>query len=281
MPSSRRTQDRQSAGSSPCRGGSGRTGGRSGETRRPSASNGLTSQPVIRDSGSRCSASAAATAWRWNSSGDSGMPAPDANGGPRRRLDQIVDMRDVEPTSGSDGPRDHPTVLADLAVAGEPLLLVGRERPVEKEPGRHRGRVLRVALDPASAEAGDQGQRARQAGRGHTLTAVSLADVVARDPPVREVGEVLLVGHPVLDPGQLLGSAELAPADARVAVEHERRVRGAVEDPRPLAVPVLRGRVAAPSGWKPMHQQPPKMPLLASTRAANAGHVDSSSGLTS
>lgn len=33
------------------------------------------------------------------------------------------------------------------------------------------------------------------------------------------------------------------------------------------------------SGWKPMHQQPPKMPLLASTSAANASHVDRSSAL--
>jgi hypothetical protein len=28
------------------------------------------------------------------------------------------------------------------------------------------------------------------------------------------------------------------------------------------------------SGWKPMHQQPPKMPLLRSTNAANAAQVD-------
>jgi hypothetical protein len=35
-----------------------------------------------------------------------------------------------------------------------------------------------------------------------------------------------------------------------------------------------------PSGWNPMHQQPPKMPLFCSTSAAKAGHVDSSSGRT-
>jgi hypothetical protein len=29
-----------------------------------------------------------------------------------------------------------------------------------------------------------------------------------------------------------------------------------------------------------MHQQPPKIPLLSSTNAANAGHVDSSRALT-
>ena len=59
----RRLQEVQSDGSSPWRAGSGSTGGRSGETRSPSASNGLMSHPVIRDSGSRRSASAAATAW--------------------------------------------------------------------------------------------------------------------------------------------------------------------------------------------------------------------------
>jgi hypothetical protein len=35
-----------------------------------------------------------------------------------------------------------------------------------------------------------------------------------------------------------------------------------------------------PSGWNPMHQQPPKTPLLRSTNAANASHVDSSRALT-
>src|SRR5581483_7773506 len=34
-----------------------------------------------------------------------------------------------------------------------------------------------------------------------------------------------------------------------------------------------------PSGWNPMHQQPPKMPLFRSTSAANASHVDSSRAL--
>ena len=34
------------------------------------------------------------------------------------------------------------------------------------------------------------------------------------------------------------------------------------------------------SSWNPMHQQPPKTPLLRSTNAANAGQVDSSNALT-
>lgn len=33
------------------------------------------------------------------------------------------------------------------------------------------------------------------------------------------------------------------------------------------------------SGWKPMHQQPPKTPLFASTSRANASQLDSSSTL--
>ena len=37
--------------------------------------------------------------------------------------------------------------------------------------------------------------------------------------------------------------------------------------------------LSPPSGWKAMHQQPPKIPLLCSTRAANAAHVDVSRGL--
>jgi len=34
------------------------------------------------------------------------------------------------------------------------------------------------------------------------------------------------------------------------------------------------------SGWNPMHQHPPKMPLLRSTSAANAAHVDWSRAFT-
>ena len=37
--------------------------------------------------------------------------------------------------------------------------------------------------------------------------------------------------------------------------------------------------VPTPSAWKPMHQHPPKTPLLRSTSAAKGAQVDSSSGL--
>jgi hypothetical protein len=42
----------------------------------------------------------------------------------------------------------------------------------------------------------------------------------------------------------------------------------------PFAVQRQRGSPADPSGRNPMHQQPPKTPLLRSTNVANAAHVD-------
>ena len=45
--------------------------------------------------------------------------------------------------------------------------------------------------------------------------------------------------------------------------------------------PVLIADPAKPSGCMPTHQHPPKMPPLASTSAAKAGQVDSSSARTS
>jgi hypothetical protein len=113
--------------------------------------------------------------------------------------------------------------------------------PGVEETGWHRRGVLRVALDPTATEPGDQPQRARQAGGGRALATVSLADEAAGDPPVRELGQPLLVGDPVLDPGHLLGRTELAPADALVAVEDEGCVRRALADPRELPVAVVVG----------------------------------------
>jgi hypothetical protein len=62
----------------------------------------------------------------------------------------------------------------------------------------------------------------------------------------------------------------------------ERRVCGVRTHAGQLAVTVQVRRVvfADALGMNPMHQQPPKMPLLRSTNAANAGHIDSSSGRT-
>lgn len=50
-------------------------------------------------------------------------------------------------------------MLADLAVAGESQLFVGRQGAVEEEAGRNRTRVLGIALYVATAETGDQFER--------------------------------------------------------------------------------------------------------------------------
>src|SRR5215510_1214894 len=81
---------------------------------------------------------------------------------------------------------DDPAMLADLAVADESQLLVGRQGAVEEEAGRNRTRVLRVALYVAAAEVCNQIQRSAERRRGDTLAPVPLADEVAGDPPVRQ-----------------------------------------------------------------------------------------------
>ena len=113
--------------------------------------------------------------------------------------------------------------------------------------------------------------------RRDALAAVPLPDEVARDPPVGQVGETLLVLLAALDPRQLARGPELAPAEAVVAVEDERGVRRPGPDALELALAVASGVVPRSSSWNPMHQQPPKTPLFASTSAANASQVDSSS----
>src|SRR5262245_32778501 len=118
------------------------------------------------------------------------------SGALRRRLDDL---------------RDDPAVLADLAVADESQLLVGRQGAVEEEAGRNRARVLRVALDAAAAEACDQIQRSAERRRGDALATVPLADEVAGDPPVRQGRDALLVGRPVLDLRDFVRRAELTP----------------------------------------------------------------------
>src|SRR5436309_3364359 len=67
---------------------------------------------------------------------------------------------------------------------------------------------------------------------------MAFPDEVARDPPVGQIGEALLVLLQALDPRQLARGPELAPTDAVVAGEDERRVRVAALDPRELALTV-------------------------------------------
>src|SRR5512146_196684 len=51
-----------------------------------------------------------------------------------------------------DDPGHDPAVLADLAVTGEPELLVGRQGTVDQESGGHRAGALRVSLDGPAAQ---------------------------------------------------------------------------------------------------------------------------------
>src|SRR5207253_8341739 len=92
-----------------------------------------------------------------------------------------------------------PAVLADLAVADESQLLVGRQGAVEEEAGGNRTCVLEIALYVAAAETCDQIERPGERRRGDALAPVPFADEVAGDPPVRQGREALLVGSPVLN----------------------------------------------------------------------------------
>src|SRR5690606_27870690 len=115
-----------------------------------------------------------------------------------RRSTLCVDLRTL---NRLDGPHDYPPVLADGPVLGEPQLLVGREGPVEEETGRDCTSRLREALHHTTAPNGDEVQRPGQGLSGDALTAVTPADVKARDPPIRRRrGRRLLVGGPALDP---------------------------------------------------------------------------------
>src|SRR6266516_2931010 len=105
---------------------------------------------------------------------------------------------------------DDPAVLADLAVADESQLFVGRQGAVEEEAGRNRTRALGIALYLAAAERGDQIERPGERRRGDALAPVPPADEVAGDPPVRQGREALLVGGAVLDLRHLVRRAELA-----------------------------------------------------------------------
>jgi hypothetical protein len=77
------------------------------------------------------------------------------------------------------------------------------------------------------------------------------------------------------------GGIEAAPSAWELdrTPENERRVGVALSDPLFLRSTFLRITFllhVGPGlfGVKPMHQQPPKIPLLRSTNAANAAHVD-------
>jgi hypothetical protein len=69
---------------------------------------------------------------------------------------------------------------------------------------------------------------------------VGLVDEEAGDPPIRRTLGELAIRASELDPWQLFGGAELAPADAPVVIEDERRVRLSVADALFLLCPMVR-----------------------------------------
>ncbi len=64
-----------------------------------------------------------------------------------------------------------------------------------------------------------------------------------------------------------------SPSNTRAACAVPVRTRASFRSRLGGTAPLL-------SSWNPMHQQPPKIPLLRSTSVANAGQVDSSKALT-
>src|SRR4029450_9957591 len=148
-------------------------------------------------------------------------------------------------------------MLADLAVADESQLLVGRQGAVEEEAGRNRTRVLGIALYVAAAERCDQLERPGERRRGDVLAPVPLADEVAGDPPVRQRREALLVCSPLLNLRHLVRRAELPPTHTVVAIEHKGRMRPACPHPCELAFPVQR-RLKAVIRMKAHHPATPK-----------------------
>jgi hypothetical protein len=94
-------------------------------------------------------------------------------------------------------------MLADHPIAGEAQLFVRRERSVVKEAGGNRTGGLRISLDDATPEPGDEVESAGK-GRGrHALTAMTLGGIAAGDPPIWDGGCRPLVFRPALDPRQL------------------------------------------------------------------------------
>jgi hypothetical protein len=79
--------------------------------------------------------------------------------------------------------------------------------------------LFRISLDDTAAELRNLFESAFQRRAGDPLAAIALAGKEAGDPPVgkRRIGRN--VGALVVDKGNLLGRAELAPSDALCAME--------------------------------------------------------------
>ena len=100
--------------------------------------------------------------------------------------------------------------------------------------------LLGVGLDDTAAGSADRVEHAGHRDARDAGAAVALAGEDAPDAPARQLHELLGVGRRVLDVGQLVGGAVLAPPDALVAGVDQDLVD------RPVAyVRVLRRLVAA------------------------------------
>src|SRR6266568_2116675 len=159
----------------------------------------------------------------------------------------IMSIVGIGPGSRCSGRLDRlahdPGVFADLADTGEAVLIEKLGCGAEEEAalclaaGGHLGN----GLDTPAAELSDLVERAFQRRPRDALTAVFLIDEEAGDPPVRGRRCVLVVFTPVLDTGEFLRAAVLAPplCDA-VLVEDQRGMRAAFADPALLAGTVAR-----------------------------------------
>ena len=124
-------------------------------------------------------------------------------------------------------------MLADLADAGEAVLLEELDRGAEQEAALRlaAGGHLGDRLDAPAAKMGDLVERAVQRRPRDALTAVLLVHEEAGDPPARSWRRLLVVLASVLDARKFFGTAVLAPAlREAVLVQDEGGMRAAFLD---------------------------------------------------
>src|SRR5215469_15070092 len=142
-----------------------------------------------------------------------------------------------------DNPAHDPGVFADLADAGEAVLLEKLDRRAEQEAALRLtvGGHLRDRLDKPAAHVCDLIERAFQRRPRDALTAVLLVHEEAGDPPVWRRRSGLVILAPVLDARKFFGTTVLAPAlRGAILVEDERGMRAAFLDPAFLCGTIVR-----------------------------------------
>src|ERR1700680_3682698 len=159
----------------------------------------------------------------------------------------VMSIAGIVPGSRCSGRLDHlghdPGVLADLAGAGEAVLLEKLDRRAEQEAPLRlaAGGHLGDRLDKPAAAMGDLVERAFQRRPRDPLTAVLPVNEEAGDPPVWRSRGGLVVLAPVLDARKFPGAAVLAPAlHGAVLVDDERGMRAAFSDPALLSCTIVR-----------------------------------------